>query len=70
MPCDKWGRQDPEPVRQARIAEVAREMMDAYNHGKTDPSDMAVNGHDTDRGYVFFIERGGRTFRFTAELDE
>lgn len=63
-------RQDPWPVRRARIAEVAKDVMGGYNHNLTNPSVMAVNGHDTEKGYEFFIERDGRTFRFTAELEE
>ncbi len=61
-------RQDPEPVRAARIAEVAKRVMDRYNTWVDDPSDMAVNGHDTATGYEFFVQKDGRTIRFTAEL--
>lgn len=65
-----WERQDPWPARRARIAEVAKEVMNGYNQSVTDPSVMAVNGHDTELGYEFFVERDGRTIRFTAQLEE
>jgi hypothetical protein len=45
----------------AVLASIGTDLMNAYNHGKTDPSDMAVMGHDSSRGYEFCIERGGRT---------
>ena len=55
---DPYGRQDPEPVRKERIAEVAKQVMAGYNHTLTDPLLMAVNGHDTDHGYEFFVRTG------------
>jgi hypothetical protein len=55
-------RQDPDQVRKERIADIARQLMDAFNHARNDPSLMAVNGHDTHAGYEFFIERSGEVF--------
>lgn len=46
---------------QAVLARIGADLMTAYNWGRTDPSAMAVLGHDTARGWEFCIERGGRT---------
>lgn len=62
-------QQNPDEVRSAKIAGVAVEMMNRWNQGKTNPSDMAVCGHDTSTGYEFFVERDGEIYNFTVTID-
>jgi hypothetical protein len=45
--------------RQGLIERVGADLMNAWNRGRTDPSDMAMLGHDTAAGYEFCIERDG-----------
>lgn len=56
-------------ARAAKLAQVGVELMNAYNHGKKDPSDMAVLGHDTTTGYEFYIEPGGDTVKVSITYD-
>ena len=51
------------------IAQLGTELMNAFNHGKTDPSDMAVLGHDMATGFEFCIERNGVTYVVSVARD-
>lgn len=48
-------------VNRAALASIGRDLMNGYNRDRTDPSGMAVLGHDTTTGYEFVVEREGRT---------
>lgn len=75
----KWGddlvRKTAHAAQRARraqaagIAKIGRELIDAFNRDKTDPSVMAVCGHDTMTGYEFSIERGGVAYTVTVTRD-
>lgn len=56
-------------MRAAVMAEIGTELMNAFNHGKTDPSDMAMLGHDTATGFEFCIERNGATYTVSVSRD-
>lgn len=56
-------------VRVAAIAAIGVELMNAWNRNKTDPSDMAVMGHDTSTGFEFVIERNGVTYNVDVRRD-
>lgn len=61
-----------EEVRAARaavMAQIGTELMNAFNHGKTDPSEMAMCGHDTMTGYEFNIERNGAVYTIAVRRD-
>jgi hypothetical protein len=62
-------KQRADEMNRAKLATIGHELMDAFNHTKKDPSQMAVNGHDTSHGYQFFIDRGGETIRITVDRD-
>lgn len=62
-------RQDPDKVHAAKLAALGEELMYCWNTGKTDPSLMAVCGHDTPTGYRFYIERGGETCAVSVTYD-
>ena len=64
---DAWER--AKAAQAAGIARVGRELIEAFNHGKNDPSGMAVCGHDTKTGYEFYVERGGVTYTITVTRD-
>ena len=51
------------------IATIGIELMNAFNHGKTDPSDMAQMGHDTAMGYEFCVERNGVVYVVSVGRD-
>ena len=51
------------------IAQLGTDLMNAFNHGKTDPSDMAILGHDTATGYEFCVERNGVVFIVSVARD-
>lgn len=51
------------------IATLGTELMNAFNHGKTDPSDMAQMGHDTAMGYEFCVERNGVVYVVSVGRD-
>lgn len=59
-------------VNRALLAAIGRDLMNGYNRGRTDPSGMAVLGHDTTFGYEFALDRDGRTavveIRWDSEL--
>lgn len=48
-------------VNRGLLASIGRDLMNGYNQDRTDPSGMAVLGHDTATGYEFALDRGGRT---------
>ena len=52
-----------------RIAHVGVDLINAYNTGRTDPSMMAVLGHDTMSGYQFSIQKNGVTYRVEVTRD-
>lgn len=56
-------------AKQARIAKIGVDLMNSYNRGKTDPSDMATHGHDTMTGFEFYIERDGFVTRVALSRD-
>jgi hypothetical protein len=56
-------------ANKARIAKVGVDLMNAYNRGKTDPSDMATLGHDTMTGYEFYIEEDGLVIKIDLTRD-
>lgn len=62
-------RQDPDQVRTAKLAALGVELMNSFNAGKTDPSLMAVCGHDTVTGYRFYVERDGETYAVSVNYD-
>lgn len=58
-------------ARAAATEAIGTELMVAFNHGKTDPSEMAELGHSTIHGFEFCIERHGviHTVSVTRDLD-
>ena len=63
-------KQRADQARQGRLEQAGVDLMNAYNRGRTDPSHMAVNGHDTAPGYEFFIDSpSGETIRVTVGWD-
>ena len=56
-------------ARAAATADVAKEVMNAYNRTKKNPGDMACLGHDTARGFEFALERDGVVYTFTVSRD-
>jgi hypothetical protein len=48
-------------VNRAVLASIGRDLMNGYNRVLSDPSGMAVLGHDTTTGYEFVLDREGRT---------
>ena len=58
-----------EAARAVRTAAVGVDLMNAYNHGKTDPGQMAVLGHDTMTGFEFCVERDGVTYIVEVHRD-
>ena len=51
------------------MAQIGVELMNSFNHGKTDPSEMAMCGHDTMTGYEFNIERNGAVYTIAVRRD-
>jgi len=60
---------EAEAARVASTAGIGVELMRAWNRGKTDPSNLALMGHDTSTGYEFCIERDGVTYVCTVTRD-
>lgn len=56
-------------TRAAATESIGRELMDKFNRGVTDPSDMAELGHSTITGFEFFIERDGVVHMVTVTRD-
>lgn len=51
------------------IHQLGVDLMNTFNHGKTDPSDMAVLGHDSMTGYEFCVERSGVVYVISVGRD-
>lgn len=51
------------------IRQLGVDLMNAFNRGKTDPSEMAVLGHDTMTGYEFCVERNGVVYVVSVGRD-
>lgn len=67
-----WGEdkaRKADAARQGVIHDIGVELMNSFNRGKTDPSVMAMLGHDTMTGYEFTIERGGAVHTVTVTRD-
>lgn len=62
-----WKR--AQDARNATTASIGRDLMDAWNRDKTDPSLMAVVGHDSTFGFEFCIERDGVTYTVEIRRD-
>jgi hypothetical protein len=56
-------------ARQGFLREVGVDLMNAWNHGKTDPSLMAEYGRDTTFGFAFNIERDGQAVKVEVTRD-
>ena len=56
-------------ARQGFLREIGVDLMNAWNHGKTDPSLMAILGRDTMFGFAFNIERDGHTVKVELSRD-
>jgi hypothetical protein len=52
-----------------RIADVGKRLMQRYNRDLTDPTVMAVVGHDTTFGYQFFVQEDGVTYIVEVRRD-
>lgn len=62
-------RRRADQATQGIIAGVAHEMMSKFNRDKKDPADYASHGHDTARGFEFFIERHGMVIKVELSRD-
>lgn len=63
---------DKKKADQAQAASTERVGVDlivGYNHGKTDPSQLASYGHSVGTGYEFALERDGVTFVVSVRRD-
>lgn len=51
------------------MAQIGVELMNTFNRDKTDPTEMAMCGHDTMTGYEFNVERGGAVYTVSVRRD-
>jgi hypothetical protein len=62
-----WKR--AQSARKATTAAIGAELINAFNQGWTDPSDMAGHGHETSTGFEFHLERDGVTYTIAVSRD-
>lgn len=56
-------------ARRGAIAAIGAELMNRWNAGRADPSQLAVTGHDTATGFGFCLERDGVTYTVAVTRD-
>jgi len=53
----------------ASTERVGVDLIVGYNHGKTDPGQLASYGHSVGTGYEFALERDGVSFTVSVKRD-